>query len=1073
MANNVYDPDVDEQGVPNRAEEVEGYDPQKTPLGDASDPRGDLSKQEKSGFFNPGGDQASEATESEPAGSPPASLKGAENAPGGLYNPNESAGGLQRTRNRIRKLWGNKWLVGGLAGGSIGIIGFFLILILLAGSLKIPNLAQHILQYQFAKVVRQFAQSSDNITQQKLVVDSLDDGPHSRLRAKYQSLRNDTWGKLDRYRPQKVIDTMTGKNGGLKLNYEKTVTGRDKLTGVVLNDRTFPVKSQDYTHFVPGLRGAIQFRNNLSFSRDFAPALTASLKADQVGPIVRGQVAKKIRQELGISLIAWTAGKYTGKTADKARLIQERDVYKAVADEKVDPLKTSPLKNAAEQGKEAEKQSVNNDEKLRTAIANGGLVDDSVAAIEKNVTGSAFKDALGIVNSTYGVAMASCIVYDGSLTQSGPTIDSQSASQQKAFYYLTSAADQQKTGETTGEAVGAFNDKLGDITTSNPEIRASGGKVDTTTSLSSQTSTGGDYSIINALLPNNVVGAVLDIGASSACPFLTSTEGALVGAAAAVILMITSGGGTNVVGHAVGEVTETASKSFAQRFVTRLAEQFGSRQAAKQTVGNIGAKARFIAKDTTKSGVKIASTTILAKLIVMSKMHSLNNGLEQGTDFANMADSGGNQAGSEVSKRQFYGRPLTDAEAGKQRTADLAYIQVQNKKTSAYDRYIALDNPSSLLNHTAVLSANALHNSIGTSLTTLASKLLSPLASVGNLFSSLVAPRVVAESSYSAVRSDYGNVQWGYSDEEMALLKNDKSYRPLENQEALDGSGQADAIESKYGKCFDGSKQIGDMLAAGDIVRNKDGSIKEHEGLCSPFNLSVHNNEFGPQMVFRWRVSHNYSNTLDQLIDQQEITTADNTPSALASATVNVADLGKSSDNLQCAEGTKDLGVATSRYRGSYNKEPGPMKIRLCQVPDIPGNGNDKNGNLISGGAVVEARVSGAWVALAKKAKADGVGLTSSSSFRLADSCGGTGNGVNCALPGQSAHQTGWAIDFADMGGFTATGSPASCAGRMTYNSPQWKWMKENAEAFGIKQYSAESWHWDFIPASNRCGSNG
>lgn len=189
-----------------------------------------------------------------------------------------------------------------------------------------------------------------------------------------------------------------------------------------------------------------------------------------------------------------------------------------------------------------------------------------------------------------------------------------------------------------------------------------------------------------------------------------------------------------------------------------------------------------------------------------------------------------------------------------------------------------------------------------------------------------------------------------------------------------------------------------------------------------------------------------------------------------ASPTVKVEDLGKSSAKLDCAEDTKDLGVVTSKYTGAYKKESGSMNIRLCQVTDIPGSGNDKNGNLISGGAVVEARVSGAWAALAKKAKEDGIKLTSSSSFRLADSCGGTGDGTSCARPGQSAHQTGWAIDFSSMGGFTATGNPTSCAGRMTYDSPQWKWMKDNAENFGIKQYSAESWHWDFIPAANRCG---
>lgn len=187
---------------------------------------------------------------------------------------------------------------------------------------------------------------------------------------------------------------------------------------------------------------------------------------------------------------------------------------------------------------------------------------------------------------------------------------------------------------------------------------------------------------------------------------------------------------------------------------------------------------------------------------------------------------------------------------------------------------------------------------------------------------------------------------------------------------------------------------------------------------------------------------------------------------------VDVSKIGTNSDKVKCAEGSDDLGVVTTKYTGVYKKESGPLKIRLCQIPGIPGQGNNKSGGITSGGAVVDARLSGVWVAIAKKAKSDGVSLTSSSSFRLADSCGGTGDGVRCARPGQSFHQTGLAIDFGEMGGFTPTGSSTSCSGRMTWDSKEYKWMRANAEEFGIKQYSAESWHWDPMQTENRCGKN-
>ncbi len=184
-----------------------------------------------------------------------------------------------------------------------------------------------------------------------------------------------------------------------------------------------------------------------------------------------------------------------------------------------------------------------------------------------------------------------------------------------------------------------------------------------------------------------------------------------------------------------------------------------------------------------------------------------------------------------------------------------------------------------------------------------------------------------------------------------------------------------------------------------------------------------------------------------------------------------VGDIGLNSDSVPCPSGTTDKGVADSKYTGARKKESGVLKIRLCQIPDIPGNGADASGNIVSGGAIVNSRVAGAWAALAKAAKAEGVNLRSNSSFRLFDSCGGSGDGSACARPGQSPHQLGIAIDFQDMG--LKAGSTTSCSNRARLpNSPQWSWMFKNAEKWGIEQYSFEAWHWDLLGGGNRCNSS-
>jgi len=189
-------------------------------------------------------------------------------------------------------------------------------------------------------------------------------------------------------------------------------------------------------------------------------------------------------------------------------------------------------------------------------------------------------------------------------------------------------------------------------------------------------------------------------------------------------------------------------------------------------------------------------------------------------------------------------------------------------------------------------------------------------------------------------------------------------------------------------------------------------------------------------------------------------------PSALSSQIIG--NIGDNSESVPCAAGTKDMGVVTSKYVGDAKITTGPPVIRLCQLTSITGTGNNTSGNSVIDGAVVNSRVAGAWQALGTAAKSQGVQLTADSSFRLNDSCNGSGDGTLCARPGRSPHQLGVAIDF---GGTDITGSSdSSCSVRATDpGSPVWNWLKNNALQFGFKQYTYESWHWDPMNTASRC----
>ena len=182
-----------------------------------------------------------------------------------------------------------------------------------------------------------------------------------------------------------------------------------------------------------------------------------------------------------------------------------------------------------------------------------------------------------------------------------------------------------------------------------------------------------------------------------------------------------------------------------------------------------------------------------------------------------------------------------------------------------------------------------------------------------------------------------------------------------------------------------------------------------------------------------------------------------------------VGDIGLNSDSVPCPANTTDVGVVEGIYSGSAKKEPGPLKVRLCRVSSIPGRAQDAQGNQNLDGAVFNSRVAGAFQALGEKAKADGVPIVSSSSFRAVQPCSA---GPGCASQGSSFHQLGVAIDigviYDSVGGNYKSAS--GCGDRQTSNTAEWRWMRENAESFGIKQLNIEAWHWEATGRSNTCG---
>lgn len=406
------------------------------------------------------------------------------------------------------------------------------------------------------------------------------------------------------------------------------------------------------------------------------------------------------------------------------------------------------------------------------------------------------------------------------------------------------------------------------------------------------------------------------------------------------------------------------------------------------------------------------------------------------------------------------GRKLTPeetAELDEVRDAEISRIA---KEQGFVYRTFSLSNPRSLMSF-AYRQAPVSYSGMVSSVFKTPSSLFS------SAFSNLPFVRKVhAQEEY-----EYSFSKYGFSLEE---LDNPTVANPIENMNSMSDE-QIQNLYDKYKDCF------GISMSPAPEFKITTGQSMDYRKLPDQCFDDRNNEDY---LRFRFFVMDSYvaeSMACYESIDDSACANLGVESSSSEAMGTNdggiVGDIGENSDSVPCAAGTSDLGVVETKYTGDLKKSAGPLVIRLCRLSGIGGEGNDASGNETPGGATVNSRVSGAWQALGEKAKAEGIQLNSSSSFRLADSCGGTGDGGLCAKPGQSLHQTGTAIDFLATGGGgkmggSASGSKTSCSGRARApGDPGWVWLEKNAESFGFKQYSYEPWHWDPAPMANRCGT--
>lgn len=852
-----------------------------------------------------GGGAAAGGSKSVSPGGLASSEKSAGGGLGSLFNPDDKGGRFQRFKGHVGNFSKNRWLKISAMGGGVVVI-IIILLILIIGSLKLPDVMQHITGYEFARVTRQFSESAQSTTDEALAVEAANDGTYAALKDKYQGLRDNTWGKLDQYRPNKVIENL-GESNNLELRYKTSkLTGRQIFVGGSINGQEFTVEQvSGVSKWTPGVNQIVKFKNQLAFNQSgFFQAVTEAQKANDIHVLVRGQVFRTLLKDTGGSLRGYLLSKFTSTNAITNEAEAALDTYNATeaGPKTADNAVTQQVAEADQAVADATKEDSQNINKVKEIVANDGIDPAAQAAADAKLDPSFGTQALGVANPIYAAAVPICIVYDGSVQQSKPAIENQTKQQQNAFNNLAARADEQKAGGppdgsgNAGElatAISATNDQIGDISQSIPETRAAGGNVNTSSIPSAEAGAGGsfDYSIFNALgVPSgSPEGLFINWAFGNACPVLTNLFVAGGIGLANIALAIVTLGSSQAAEEAAGQAASEGVSIYVKTLVQNAFQQLFAKQVVKNGVktverGFLNRAMRFTFKQGLIVGATVGATEF-AHLIVAARSGEANNGFAQNTDLVNEADSGANIRAGEYSRQGQFGRPMLKDEVAQSDQQDTQTLADQNRSRSFTDRYFAFSNADSLVSHVGLDLDRNVRGGIMASILQVATSLFKPMGSLATVVGSVSGS---ARAAPDPSTTHYGNVQFGWSEQEKNLINSSDSYKSLPNRAILDASGQEAAIAQKYAKCFgysadsngnltpdpNGDSSLGSLLSNGDITRDSDGNVTD-SGDCSPSKLGPGNNTYGKHMVFRWRLAHRFNKTVEQLTDEQELTTVD------------------------------------------------------------------------------------------------------------------------------------------------------------------------------------------------------
>lgn len=834
-----------------------------------------------------------------------------------ISNSAGSKGGKADLALKGKKKW---WLIGGLMGILTPIL-LILVALFIMSLLQLPNYASNIAVFRLSRSALQIARTSAEIDSERAAMKAAEKGGMKKF-------ISNTAKKIWTYEPKTKYKNLVA---------ETKITYNGEITKIKLNGKDLVIREK-----WPSLWE--KYPNRLKMAADIQTYVDSAYR--NYSTSVRSQIAKDLRAKMGIKLIWWDDKRSTYKKLKKLTeleqdLLEYRNRRNKISETPENNLKTAQLKRAAD-----EYNKILDDceakPKCLEKLAKGEIPEEVSEKLAKLIEPSFTSKAIGFINPIFEIAVWLCMIYDGSMIRSGGSINSQSDAAIKSYHALEVAADQQKNGDTTAEAIGAFNRLLSrDPKNKDDEASINAGdsipdqymrgnkQPDTSAEKGPQTSGFGDYTLLDAIPGISNFAEPLEAVADSFCPTLTDVKFmALAGVGLFIASLIGSGGAANIGEQAIAQGVKVFIKTMIKKAFWALFEKATYKMLAKKGWGFLRKFARDFAA--------IEIITGAAKLLVLHKAFVVNDGATSASsNFKNQADMGGDLQNNEMERQMLYGAPLTNKQALQGDKEVIAYLESQDKLKPISERYFAISNPRSLLSklgyQVMYLKKISAAQYLG--------KFLS-MANLGSLVDSLTPnTNKLVLAADGAVKSHYGILQWGWSGEDRALIASDRTFGVLENAEILkeaesilpDGTpgNTVQEIEDKYSICF--TATMGSLLS-GDgkssdvkILRDDNGDVVVNKRLCSPNNLGPNNTEFNipalkdaEHMVFRWRLNKMRENVLDEKLGIQNPTEDSAQTGATSGEVASIVEIAKREYNKHPQEWDSDVLKYTNNNKWAW-----------------------------------------------------------------------------------------------------------------------------------------------------------